>query len=265
MLLNYYGKEYCEHPGLSWIARLYIWIFGIPISGLRIRLRRVLPNIRGDYSRILDVGCGKGIFTFELARKFSKASVVAIDIDRDLVDANNRIAERSGFDRIEFREEDLLKMTYRDTFDLAVSIDNLEHVADDRNAVERLLNSLRPGGTFVCHVPAKERTWIFWGRSRNFDVPGHVRTGYSCDELQALLTGEGFQIETLMSTYGYLETVTNNLSYLITGAAEKRKPLYALVFPFLNALAWLGRHQDPGPNGAGVLAIARKPEGPRAQ
>jgi hypothetical protein len=34
---------------------------------------------------------------------------------------------------------------------------------------------------------------------------------------------------------------------------------YALAFPFLNLMAWLGRKQDPGERGAGYLAEARKP------
>ena len=40
-------------------------------------------------------------------------------------------------------------------------------------------------------------------------------------------------------------------------AAGRRKPLYALVFPFLLALSWLGQWSRPR-WGAGVLVVARK-------
>jgi hypothetical protein len=61
-------------------------------------------------------------------------------------------------------------------------------------------------------------------------------------------------------TYGIIETFTNNVSYLVTGADQRRKAMYAVVFPFLLALSYLGRHARPT-NGAGVLAVARRPAG----
>ena len=68
----------------------------------------------------------------------------------------------------------------------------------------------------------------------------------------------GFQILDSHYTYGYLETVANNISYFITGAEMKHKVLYAFVFPFLLAVSWFGQFSKPK-WGAGVLAIAKKP------
>ena len=97
----------------------------------------------------------------------------------------------------------------------------------------RLLHALRPGGRLVVHVPGYERRWILFGRRVNFDVPGHVRPGYRAEELVAKLQDAGFQVTTYQYTYGMLETFTNNISYLITGADQRRKLPYAVVFPLL--------------------------------
>jgi hypothetical protein len=102
------------------------------------------------------------------------------------------------------------------------------------------------------------------GRRVNFDVPGHVRPGYRSDELVAKLRNAGFEVEESHSTYGIIETFTNNISYTISGADQKRKFLYALAFPFLLALSYLGKGSRPR-WGAGVLAVARRPVTPVAR
>lgn len=258
-LIAHRGLEFLEDPRLHAIHRVYIRLFGIPISGLRIRLRRILPAVQGDFHRILDAGCGKGIFSFELSRRFPKAEIVGFDTESEQVEINNRIAQRKGLSRVKFERQDILEMEATGEFDLVVCVDNLEHIERDDLALENLFRALQPGGTLVCHVPAYERTWVVRGRSVNFDVPGHVRPGYRISEIRQKVEAAGFVVDRAEGTFGYLETVANNLSYLITGASQKNAGAYALAFPALNAMAWLGRHQTAGESGAGVLVVARKP------
>jgi SAM-dependent methyltransferase len=261
-MMKHYGREFLLDPRLNAFHRAYIRVFGVPISGLRIRLRRILPRVQGEFTSIVDLGCGKGIFTFELARRFPRARVLGIDIEDSQVKANQEIAKRLGHSNVQFEKLDILKLgelRHGNAFDLALSVDNLEHIEDDLAALRSIREALAPGGVLLCHVPAHERTWIFRGRSRNFDVAGHVRPGYRKEELLAKFRDSGFEVKWIEPTYGYLETVTNNLSYLITRAEQKNALAYALAFPLLNAVAWLGRTQNPGEEGAGWLVWAIKP------
>ena len=139
-----------------------------------------------------------------------------------------------------------------------MSVDNFEHVEDDVAAMRTLLHALRPGGRLVAHVPGYERRWILLRRRVNFDVPGHVRPGYQADQLVGKLREAGFQVTSHQYTYGAIETLTNNISYLITGADQHRKLQYAAVFPLLLAVSYLGKFSRPR-WGAGVLAVARRP------
>jgi hypothetical protein len=102
-----------------------------------------------------------------------------------------------------------------------------------------------------------------FGRRVNFDVPGHVRRGYHIDEFTVKLRRAGLELLDIRATYGMLETFTNNISYLITGADRRNKHLYALVFPALLVISYFGKFAQPV-WGAGVLATARRPnaEGP---
>jgi SAM-dependent methyltransferase len=252
------GCELSLDSSRSRFERMYARVLGAPANGLRIRLRRVLPATGGSFRDILDAGCGQGVFSFEIAKRHPEAQVVGIDMDPTLVERANAIARRAGLTNCRFEVGDVTKLNYQAAFDLVVSVDNLEHVEDDVTALRGLMRALRPGGRAVVHVPGYERRWLVFGRRVNFDVPGHVRPGYHTNELIERLDGAGFDLASCQSTYGILETFTNNVSYLITGADQKRKGPYALVFPVLLALSWFGRSSRPA-WGAGVLAVAQRP------
>jgi SAM-dependent methyltransferase len=245
-------------PKRSRFERLYARIWGAPANGLRIRLRRVLPVTRGRYRRILDAGCGSGVFSFELAKRHPEAEVLGIDSDPGLVARATEIARRAGLENCRFEEGDVTRLDFEAEFDMVVSVDNFEHVEDDVTAMKTLHHALRPGGRLVSHVPGYERRWLLFGRRVNFDVPGHVRPGYRAEELAAKLEQAGFEIDEQGYTYGPLETLTNNISYLISGADQRRKGLYALAFPVLLGLSYVGKFSHPS-WGAGVLTTARRP------
>jgi SAM-dependent methyltransferase len=252
------GSELAFDPGRSRFERLYARVLGAPANGLRIRLRHVLPATDGAHRSILDAGCGNGVFSFELAKRHPDAQVVGIEIDEGLVARDNEIARRAGLRNCRFEIGDVTTLGFDSEFDLVVSVDNLEHVEDDVKAMRVLLEALRPGGTLVVHTPGYERRWLLFGRRVNFDVPGHVRPGYRTDELTTKLRDAGFTVASQRATYGIIETFTNNLSYLITGADQRRKGVYALVFPVLLGVSWFGQFARPK-WGAGVLAVARRP------
>lgn len=253
------GRELSLDPQRSRFERLYAKALGAPANGLRIRLRRVLPVTEGSYRTILDAGCGSGVFSYELAKRHPEATVIGIDSDADLIARDNEIASRAGLTNCAFQEGDVTRLGFDDAFDMALSIDNLEHVVDDVEALRTLFHALRPGGRLVVHVPGYERRWILVGRRVNFDVPGHVRPGYRAEDLVAKLQDAGFEVSAHSYTYGLLETFTNNISYLVTGADQRNKLAYAAVFPGLLAVSYLGRFSRPR-WGAGVLAVARRPD-----
>lgn len=253
------GDELIFSPGLSLLERVYVKTFGVPINGLRIRLRRVMPAVQGDPATILDAGCGRAVFSYELAKKFPDAHVTGVDLDEEQLKKNEYIARKAGIDNLSFRLMDVGKLEFKDAFDLILSVDNLEHIEDDATALEYIAGALKREGRLVLHVPGKERRWPVFAFRENFDVPGHFRPGYTLKEISRKLASAGLKVLHRQYTYGFLENLTNNVSYFITGAEAKNKLLYALIFPWLNLLSWLGRNSTPR-KGAGVLLIAEKIE-----
>lgn len=104
---------------------------------------RLLPEL--DKPRILDVGCGSGVPTLELAR-LSEGEVVGIDIDQTLLDRLNRKIEREGLsNRVQTKKCSMFKMGFADeSFDIIWAEGSLPVIGFERGLKEwrRLL---KPG------------------------------------------------------------------------------------------------------------------------
>ena len=111
---------------------------------------RLLPDL--DRPRILDVGCGSGVPTVELA-KLSEGEVVGVDIDQSLLDELNRKIEREGLsDRVETKKCSMFEMDFpNESFDIIWAEGSISVIGFERGLKEwkRLL---KPSGFLVVHT-----------------------------------------------------------------------------------------------------------------
>jgi ubiquinone/menaquinone biosynthesis C-methylase UbiE len=257
-----FGSEAALSPGLSVFERLYIQIFGIPILGLRIRARTILPllaEIKPPH-RILDAGSGRGIMTMECSRRFPEAQVIGADLLESQNAINNQIAQQLGLTNCQFKTWNVLSLPGKETFDVIISSDSLEHLQDDLAGVRMFRKALNPGGYLIIHVPHLTRNLFGWHRQNWMDIEGHVRPGYTRSGLTKLLNDGGFDVIKCVFNYNSLETLVNDLSKLITGAKEKNRGLYAVCFPLLLAIANIGRLYKPKNDGSGLVCLAVRRE-----
>lgn len=256
------GREQRFHPSYSAAERAYISLLGVPIVGLRIRARNILALLPAglDPKEVLDAGSGPGVITFMLAERYPGARVTGVDMVEEEISASRAIAERARVTNTSFETADITALPFQNRFDLIVCVDILEHIEDDEQALAQLRDALKPSGTLLLHLPALYRRYPVLKKRLNFDVPTHVRSGYRLEDVRPMMERAGMEVERSDYTYGFLETLANNISYMITGARKKNKILYALVFPLLNLLSWLGRGARPDSLGAGVYILGRKPD-----
>lgn len=106
--------------------------------------------------RILDVGCGIGGPTLELA-ELSDAEIVALDINQAALDELSRKAAEAGVaDRITVVNRSMLDMDFaEESFDVIWSEGAVSAIGFSK-ALERWRKFLRPGGFLVIH----EATWL---------------------------------------------------------------------------------------------------------
>jgi len=99
--------------------------------------------------RVLDVGCGSGAVTREIARRVGRAGrAVGLDPSPALLAVARELAHETGLgDRVEFREGDALRLPFPDrSFDVAVCVTVLSHVPKGETAIPELVRVLRSGG-----------------------------------------------------------------------------------------------------------------------
>ena len=104
----------------------------------------LLPDATG--LRVLDLGCGAGQLSFQLAQA-GAANVIAIDISRTMLDLARR--ERNH-PRVSYRREAIEQVRFGPgSFDLIVSSLALHYVPDYRGLVPNIAEWLTPGGVLV--------------------------------------------------------------------------------------------------------------------
>jgi trans-aconitate 2-methyltransferase len=98
-------------------------------------------DLRGD-ERILDLGCGDGELTAQLARRVPRGSVLGIDASQGMIEA----AGRHAAGNLRLARQDINTLDYDDAFDLIFSNATLHWIKDHRQLLQRVRRALRRGG-----------------------------------------------------------------------------------------------------------------------
>jgi len=155
--------------------------------GRRTVLERVIDGLGlpagnpGSPPRILDAGCGSGRNMVDLARR---GVVTGVELSLPSVE---KARERGCGEVI---EGSVLEMPFPDaSFDLAVSLDVIEHLEDDVGALRELRRTVAPGGALLITVPAYR--WLWSGH----DEINHHQRRYTRRSLQAVAEQAGWRQE----------------------------------------------------------------------
>ncbi|BCV21253.1 class I SAM-dependent methyltransferase [Moorella sp. Hama-1] len=142
----------------------------------------------GEY--ILDVGCGTGNFSLELARLGVK--VMGIDISEPMLARARKKAADAGL-AVEFLHADAMNLPFADnTFNKIVSVTALEFAPDLKAVLAESYRVLKPGGRMVIGLIGGNSLWSRHYKARAAREPDclfkHARF-YTLDELLAAMPG----------------------------------------------------------------------------
>ncbi|AIU70500.1 SAM-dependent methyltransferase [Thermococcus eurythermalis] len=112
-----------------------------------------------EVKKVLDLACGTGIPTLELARRGYQ--VIGLDLHEEMLAVARRKAGAEGLN-IEFVQEDALEIGFEEEFD-AVTMFFSSIMYFDDSTIQELFNSvkraIRPGGVFIADFPC----WFYGG------------------------------------------------------------------------------------------------------
>jgi trans-aconitate methyltransferase len=102
-------------------------------------------GLKGD-ERILDLGCGDGAITAEIAARQPHATVLGVDASHAMVAFAARTFPSAAHPNLAFRVADAAQLSFADAFDLVVSFNCLHWVRDQAAALRGIRAALAPGG-----------------------------------------------------------------------------------------------------------------------
>jgi 2-polyprenyl-3-methyl-5-hydroxy-6-metoxy-1,4-benzoquinol methylase len=166
---------------------------GLQPSDFELRARFLLERVQAG-ERVLDVGCGEGRFTVELAR--AGARVVGVDVAEEPLrrararhpELDLRLIDGDG----EWELQDA-------SFDVVWAGEVIEHVADTAAWLSQARRVLRSKGRLLLSTPAHGRTAMLRvalsrrAFAERFDPLGEHLRFYSRDTLSRLIGELGFE------------------------------------------------------------------------
>src|SRR5437016_7186283 len=106
----------------------------------------LLPRLAPD-ARVLDVGCGPGTITADLAARVPGGDVTGIDAAADVLAQARQEAERRGQRNVTFGTGDVYHLDFADgTFDVVHAHQVLQHLTDPVAALREMRRVCRPDG-----------------------------------------------------------------------------------------------------------------------
>ena len=146
--------------------------------------------------KILDIGCGPGDITFEIARQTKE--VYATDISEGMIGAAKQKAIDKNITNIEFIQTDLFEMKFQSgSFDVITAFNVLQYINVKQNPYDKIYELLKPHGLFISSTPClRERKsalrFILAGLTTMKIVPEILF--YKKSELESEIKESGFTI-----------------------------------------------------------------------
>ena len=159
---EFLGNVYAGMPLIDWLSSNHR-------EGVLLELTQLAKEVPRDCKSILDIGCGTGIQSCFIAKKFPKAKIYGIDLAPSLIATARNRANKSGLKNISFDTKDLVNLPEDNNYGLVFSLH--VHPYQEENKTKKgfdlLLNKLwqlpLPGGkAILCEfdedISQEERT-----------------------------------------------------------------------------------------------------------
>ncbi|GEB52635.1 MULTISPECIES: methyltransferase domain-containing protein [Streptomyces] len=129
----------------------------------------LLGELRPD-ARVLDIGCGPGTITCDLAALVPRGRVTGLDAAAGVLEQARATADERGLENIEFTTGDVHALDQPDgSFDVVHAHQTLQHVGDPVAALREMRRVCAPGG--IVAVRDADYGGMFWYP----EVPGMDR------------------------------------------------------------------------------------------
>lgn len=249
------------------LRRFFYWLLGVMFLRtwyVKRALREFLGDKKGAFD-LFDAGSGFGQYSYFVAKKFPSVSIHAIDVKEDYIADCKRFFAQAGLNNVRFGVEDLTVPMHTDRFDFILSVDVMEHIADDVTVFRNFFRALRNGGTLLIHTPSNLGGSDVHKEGDKSFVEEHARDGYSVDDISTKLKNAGFNVLYTQYSYGPAGTLAWRLGIKYPLLMVNASKAFFLFLPFYYLatlwftllLMWIDFHSRNA-TGTGLLVAAEK-------
>ena len=175
-------NERLLEPGQSWFA--WSCLLGILLG--RNGEYKSGFNLGNSSLDIIDLGCGDGTLTTELA-KFA-SHVIGVDNNSEILASARQRIDRLGLKNVTLSSENVSKLSLRDNSqDVVFFTQSLHHLDDPKRGFDEAARILRPGGqVLVMELATHSEDWVI-------EKLGHKWQGFRKEELLDFMENSGFK------------------------------------------------------------------------
>lgn len=245
--------ELDEYRQMFELEEHHWWFQGRLMMTEGLLKEHILPAFNGRRPRLLDLGCGTGLF---LQRRQADCDAVGIDL------YPAALAYCRSRDIRQVARADAARLPLPDqSFDIVTAFDLIEHLADDQSLVDEIGRVLRPGGFLLATVPAHPLLWT------GHDVSLHHHRRYRRRSFERLFQSTAWQTVRMTASFSLIFPPAGLIRLARHMAGNNAKPhsdtkptpewLNRLLIGLHRAEAtWLRRHNMPV--GISLMTIRRK-------
>lgn len=156
-----YDKQQATHEFIRWSESydrsILQWLLFGPSH--RALIRRI-KAVAGDREvRVLDVGCGTGVFAERVRRALPSARVWGVDLVADMLAKGSQRWQRHA-DRVQPVQGDSERLPFAEgTFDFVTCANSFHHYPHQDRAVAEMHRVLRPGGRLMIIDGYRDAPW----------------------------------------------------------------------------------------------------------
>lgn len=249
------------------LRKFFYWILGVMFLRtwyVKRALKELLSDKKGTFT-LFDAGSGFGQYSYFLAKYFPSVSIHAIDVKEDYIADCKQFFPAVGITNVNFGVEDLTVPTHNNRFDFILSVDVMEHIADDVQVFKNFFAAMKSGGKLLIHTPSNLGGSDVHQEGDKSFVEEHARDGYSVEDITTKLKNAGFNILYTRYSYGPIGTFAWRLVVKYPLLMVNSSKIFFIVLPFYYIatlwfsliLMWID-FNSKNSTGTGLLVAAEK-------
>jgi len=194
----------CYHY-ISWLASVAEG--GIHPKHRLMNYHRFFIDNINDGDTVLDVGCGNGALTSDIAVK--ARSVTAIDLSKSNIETARRDFSRAN---IEYICGDVTRYDFKNGYNVVVLSNLLEHIENRHNFLTRIRDL---ADKFLIRVPMVNRDWLTYYKRESgieYRLDATHQIEYTLESFAEELAAAGMKIEKASLQFGEIWAAVGRLT-----------------------------------------------------